>query len=122
MVVEEALHRANHIDTLTHVLDTYRLKSKRGRETWPKISGPFLCLFESGELPLLWFRIPNKVRHKSDSKGNCEIWMGKIILQNKSIKNKSIRKKAAVSKLQAYSYNPIMPLLSKSQLTLKNKC
>lgn len=33
MGVEEALHRANHIDNLTHVLDTYRLKSKRGRET-----------------------------------------------------------------------------------------
>lgn len=121
MGVEEALHRANYIDTLTHVLDTYRLKSKSGRETWPKISGPFLCLFESGELPLLWFRIPNKVRHKSDSKGNCEIWMGKIILQNKSIKNKSIRKKAAVSKLQPYPHNPFMPLAFKKSINIEDR-
>lgn len=60
--------------------NTHRLKSKRVKETLPKVSGPFLCLLESGELPLLWFKIPNRVRWRIDSNGNCDIWIGKMIL------------------------------------------
>lgn len=72
--------RGVHSNSPLQLSNTYRLKSKRGKETLPKASGPFLCLLESGELPLLWFKIPKRVRWRSDSNGNCDIWMGKMIL------------------------------------------
>lgn len=72
-----------HSNSPSQLSNTYRLKSKRGKETLPKASGPFLCLLESGELPLLWFKIPKRVRWRSDSNGNCDIWMGKMILWGK---------------------------------------
>jgi hypothetical protein len=61
-------------------VNTHRLKSNRVKETLPRASGPFLCLLESGELPLLWFKTPNRVRWRTDSNGNCDIWIGKMIL------------------------------------------
>lgn len=77
--------RCVHSNSPLQLSNTYRLKSKRGKETLPKASGPFLCLLESGELPLLWFKIPKRVRWRSDSNGNCDIWMGKMILRGENV-------------------------------------
>lgn len=78
-------YRRVHRNSPSQLSNTYRLKSKRGKETLPKASGLFLCLLESGELPLLWFKIPKRVRWRRDSNGNCDIWMGKIILEGKKM-------------------------------------
>ena len=58
----------------------HRLKSNSGMETLPSGSGAFLCLLESGEPLAFWFKTPNRVRLRVDSRGRTATAIGKLIL------------------------------------------
>lgn len=60
---------------------TCLLKSNRGMDTFPKSSGPFRCLLESGELFAFWLRTPQRERLNMASSGNSATEIGKFILK-----------------------------------------
>lgn len=59
----------------------YPLKSNSGMEAFPNCSGAFRCLLESGEPLAFWFKIPNRVRVRIDSRGRIATATGKLILK-----------------------------------------
>lgn len=50
-------------------------------ETFPKSSGAFRCLLESGEPPAFWLSTPNTLRPSSASRGSTATAIGKLILE-----------------------------------------
>lgn len=71
----------NHLTSIFGLLSPHPLKSNSGIDTFPRSSGAFLCLLESGEPPAFWFSTPNTLRPRIDSRGSTATAMGKLILE-----------------------------------------